>query len=72
MPVFLKATGVIGSVLALIALVVVLVKQIIAFIGIITFAVKALIVLAFVALFLGVALLVFRSMSKNKKGKGSE
>lgn len=63
----LKATGVIGSILALIVVAIALLKQIIAFIGFLTFAIKAIIVLAFVVLFLGVAALIFFSWNKNKR-----
>lgn len=69
MPLWLKATGKWGSILVLITLVIALVKQLIAFVGFLTFAIKILIVLAFAALFLGVALAVFRAMSKNRKQK---
>ena len=72
MPVWLKATGKWGSILVLVALVIALVKQLIAFIGFLTFAIKILIVLAFVALFLGVGLAIFRSMSRDRKRKGNE
>jgi uncharacterized membrane protein len=72
MPVWLKATGKWGSILVLVALVIALVKQLIAFIGFLTFAIKILIVLAFVALFLGVAVTIFRTWSRNQKRKGNE
>lgn len=69
MPIWLKAAGKWGSVLALIALVIALVKQLIAFVGFLTFAIKAVIVLGFLALFLGVGLLVFGAWSRNKRRK---
>ena len=69
MPLWLKATGKWGSILVLVALVITLVKQLIAFIGFLTFAIKIVIVLAFVVLFLGVAIAIFRSISRNKKQK---
>jgi hypothetical protein len=72
MPVWLKATGKWGSILVLVALVIALVKQLIAFIGFLTFAIKILIVLAFVALFIGVAVAVFRTWGRNQKRKGNE
>jgi hypothetical protein len=66
---FLKATGILGTILALIVVVIAFVKQLIAFIGFLTFAIKAVIVLGFVALFLGVGLLVFRSWSNSRRQK---
>jgi hypothetical protein len=67
--VYATATGGWGSILVLLALVIALVKQIIAFIGFLTFAIKAVIVLGFVALILGVAVMIFRSWSKNRRSK---
>jgi hypothetical protein len=67
MPIWLRAAGKWGSILVLVTLLIALVKQLIAFIGFITFAIKVLIVLAFIAVFLGVAVLVFRSVSRNRK-----
>lgn len=69
MPSWLRATGRFGSILVLIALLIALVKQLIAFIGFVTFAIKILIVIAFVALILGVGLMVLRSFNKNRNKK---
>lgn len=69
---FLKVTGIGGSLVALIALVIVLVKSLIALVGTIMFAVKALIVLAFVALLLAVGVAVLRSLKRNQKRKDNE
>ncbi len=69
MPIWMKAAGKWGSILALVALVITLVKSLIALVGTIMFAVKAVIVLAFIALFLGVAMLVFRSWSEGNRRK---
>ena len=68
----LKAAGKLGSILVLVALLIAFVKQLIAFVGFLTFAIKILIVLAFVVLFLGVALAVFRAVGKNRKRKDNE
>jgi hypothetical protein len=65
----LKATGIVSTILALIVVAIALLKQIIAFIGFLTFAIKAIIVLGFIALFLGVGLVVFRSLSRNRREK---
>jgi len=67
MPIFLKAAGKWGSIFAILALVITLLKQIITFIGFLTTAIKILVVLAFVALFIGVAFLVFKGISGNRK-----
>ena len=64
---YLKAGGVIGSILALIALLMIFIKQLIAFIGFLTFAIKAVIVLAFIGLFLGVGVLVIRSWKSRRR-----
>ncbi len=88
MPFWLKATGIIGSIGAIIgsisyvsvtekwgsifvifALIISLLKQIIAFIGFLTTAIQVLVVLVFVALFLGVGLLVFRAFRERQKVK---
>ncbi len=72
MSALLKATGIGGSIIALIALVIVLVKSLIALVGTIMFAVKAIIVIAFIALILGVGLVIFRSWSRDRKRKGND
>ena len=65
----LKATGVIGTIMVILALVITLLKQIIAFIGVISFVVKAIVVLAFVTVFLLVGLMAFRTFQNNRKVK---
>lgn len=70
MPMFLlKATGVIGTIMVILALVITLLKQIIAFIGIISFVVKAFVVLAFVTVFLLVGLMALRTFRDKRKSK---
>ena len=76
MPLWLRTTGLLGSIAALIALVIVFFKQLIAliallmsFIGIITFAIKAIIVFAFLALFIGVGFVIFRSWKVKQSHK---
>ncbi len=64
---YLKVGGILGSVLALIALVMVFIKQLIAFVGFLTFAIKAVIVLAFVALILGVGIFIIRSWGSSRR-----
>ena len=72
MPLWMKAAGKWGSILVLVALLIALVKQVIAFIGFLTVAIKILIVLAFVILFIGVAVAVFRAVGRNRKRKDNE
>jgi hypothetical protein len=67
---FLKASGVVGSIIVLIALVIAFLKSAIAFIGLLAFAVKILIVVAFIAVFLGVAFLIVSGM-RSKRSKTS-
>jgi len=69
MPMWLKAAGKWGSVFAILALVVTLLKQIIAFIGFLTFAIKILVVLVFIALISAVGFMVFRSWNANRQTK---
>ncbi len=69
MPIWIKTAGIGGIIFAILTLVVTLLKQIIGFISFITFAVKLLILFAFVALFLGVGLMVFRTWSSRRKTK---
>jgi uncharacterized protein YqhQ len=56
-----------GTVFAILALVVTLLKQIIAFIGFLTFAIKILVVLAFVALIVGVGFMILRSRNSSRQ-----
>jgi multisubunit Na+/H+ antiporter MnhG subunit len=68
MSIWYKAAGW-GTVFAILALVVTLLKQIIAFIGFLTFAIKILVILAFVTLIVGVGLMVIRSWNANRQPK---
>ncbi len=70
MPIWFKAAGKWGSILVILTLIITLLKQVITFIGFLTAAIKIIVVLAFVVLFLGVGLLVFRSLSG--RGKAQE
>ena len=62
---WLAATGKWGGIFVVIALVIALLKQIIAFIGFLTAVIKIGIVLVFVALFIGVGLLVLKNMKRS-------
>ncbi len=67
MPVWLKAAGKWGSILVILTLIITLLKQIIMFIGFLTAAIKIIVVLAFIVLFLGVGMIVFRTWNAKRK-----
>ena len=66
---FLKAAGIGGSILVILALIIYLLKTLIAFIAFLTGAIKILIVLGFVAVFLVVGLLVLRGLIDRRRPK---
>lgn len=67
MPIWVKAAGKWGSIFAILALVITLLKQVITFISFLTMAIKVIVVLVFVALLLGVGLLIVKSWKGSKK-----
>lgn len=67
MPLFLKAAGVGGSLLVLIALLITFMKSIIVFIGFITGAIKVLIVLVFIALIIGIGYMILKGWNESRK-----
>ena len=69
MPVFLKAAGVGASLLVILALIITFLKQIIAFIGFLTAAIKILVIVVFIALFIGVGLMVLRAFNERRKAR---
>ncbi len=69
MPLFLKATGVVGSILVLIALLIAFMKSILAFIGFITIAIKILIVLVFIALIAGIGYMILKGWKESRKAR---
>jgi hypothetical protein len=69
MPMWLKAASVWGSVIAIIALVIILLKQLIAFVGFITVAIKILIAVAFIAMFIAVGYMAFRAWQSKRKNE---
>ncbi len=71
MPIWLKAAGKWGSIVALVALVITLLKQIIAFVGFLTAAIKILIVVVFIAVFAGVGFMIFRAWNENQRRKNN-
>ena len=69
MSLFLRAAGKWGSIFAILALIITLLKQVIGFIGFLTFAIKVLIVVVFAALIIGVGLMVLRTWRDKKTNK---
>ncbi len=69
MSLFLRAAGKWGSIFAILALIITLLKQIIGFIGFLTFAIKVLIVVVFAALIIGVGLMVLRTWRDKNNSK---
>lgn len=65
-----KAASVLGSLLVVIALVITLLKALIGFVGFLALAIKVVIILAFVAVFAGVAFLIFRTISDRRRSNG--
>jgi len=63
----LKAGGIGGSILVILALVIYLLKTLIAFIAFLTGAIKILIVLGFVVLLVGVGLMVLRGLKDRRR-----
>ncbi|MFZ1700996.1 MAG: hypothetical protein WBO10_13750 [Pyrinomonadaceae bacterium] len=63
----LKAAGVGGSILVVIALVIALLKVLIGFVGFISMAVKLLIVLAFIVVFAAVGFMIFRAWQGKRR-----
>ncbi|MDH3494769.1 MAG: hypothetical protein OEM82_14540 [Acidobacteriota bacterium] len=64
-----KTAGWLGSVLAILALIIALLKQVIGFIGFLTMVIKIGIVLLFILLFVGVAALVFKAWQSGQRRK---
>ena len=69
MPVWLRATGIGGSVLVILALIITFLKQIIAFIGFLTMAIKLLVILVFVALLLAIGFMVIKTWNAKRRAK---
>ena len=65
--IMLKAAGVGGSILVMIALVITLLKALVGFVGFISLAIKIVIVLAFLAVFAGVGFLIFRGYQNSRR-----
>jgi hypothetical protein len=63
----LKVAGKWGGILTLIALAILVLRQVIVFIGFLTFAIKAALVLAFLMLLFGVGFMIYKSWRARKK-----
>jgi hypothetical protein len=66
---FLKGSGIVGSILVILALVIYLLKTLIAFIAFLTGAIKILIIVAFVVMLIGVGLMVLRGLNDRRRAK---
>lgn len=67
--VLLKATGIVGSILALIAVIILFLKTLIGFIAFLTGAIKIAIILVFVLLIVGVGFMVLRGLANSRRKK---
>jgi phosphotransferase system glucose/maltose/N-acetylglucosamine-specific IIC component len=65
----LKGAGIGGSIIVILALVIYLLKTLIAFIAFLTGAVKIMIILAFVALIVGVGLMVLKGLRDRRPSR---
>lgn len=65
--VFLKAAGIGGSILAILALVIYLLKTLISLIAFLTGALKILVVLVFVAVIVGIGFMVLKGWNEARK-----
>ena len=67
MPMWMKATGGLGSILVLIALLITFLKQLIALVGFIAMAFKIVIVLVFVVLIMSIGFILLRALKENRR-----
>jgi hypothetical protein len=67
--VFLKAAGIGGSILAILALVIYLLKTLISLIAFLTGALKILVVLVFVAVIVGIGFMVLKSWNEARRNR---
>lgn len=69
----IKSAGLIGGLLAVIALVIALLKQIIALVSFLMFAIKASLFVGFIALFLVIGFLAIRTwQQRNRERRGED
>jgi phosphotransferase system glucose/maltose/N-acetylglucosamine-specific IIC component len=62
----LKGSGIVSSIVVILALVIYLLKTLIAFVAFLTGAIKIIIILAFVALIVGVGLMVLKGIMSRR------
>ena len=67
MPMWMKATGGLGSILVLVALLITFVKQLIALIGFVTVVFKLLIFVVFAVLILGIGFILLRAWNESRR-----
>jgi len=67
--VFLKAAGIGGSILAILALVIYLLRTIISLIAFLTGALKILVVLVFIAVIVGIGFMVLKGWNEARKNR---
>ena len=66
---FLKAAGIGGSILAILALIIYLLKTIISLIAFLTGALKILVILVFVALIVGIGFMVLKGWKEARRNR---
>ena len=66
---FLKAAGIGGSILAILALVIYLLKTIISLIAFLTGALKILVVLVFIAVIVGIGFMVLKGWNEARRNR---
>ena len=70
MPIAIKSiAGIIGTIMAILALIIAVLKGILGLISFITLAIKVLVIGLFVAVFLIIGLMVFRTFKESRKSK---
>jgi len=69
MPIWLKAAGKWGSILAIIALLITFLKTVIGFIAFLTGAIKILIILVFILLIAGIGFMVVKGLNETRRRK---
>ena len=67
--IFLKAAGIGGSILAILALVIFLLKTLISLIAFLTGALKILVVLVFVAVIVGIGFMVLKGWNEARRNR---
>ena len=66
---FLKAAGIGGSILAILALIIYLLKTVISLIAFLTGALKILVVLVFVAVIVGIGFMILKGWNETRRNR---